>query len=546
MGEMPVIKFATFCLVLAMSSFFLSAPPAGLQTLTLTAGDLFNGARAERVVLSSDGRLVTLDIRNMQGNLAGVIETDPLDLYDPVNAGIGIPNPPLSYSVKVNSRTPTGTVAELSYRAGSSFFTGTGWSGWAKANGLELTIDRPKVRYLQLRLDLRARDREQLPAVAQVVVTANFGNGPGYQRNLKPVWFDNERIIRSAYHFEWERPDNPSIRRFMESSGYADSFSRGRTEFEKMTLLSRAVAATPNDRSSMWDTNYPWDVSKLHFVKDGRKMIEGHCLSYAVVLVSAMTGVNQYARHWAVRGFREMDHEVVEAWSNELKKWIYLDPSLSQHYLDPRTKMPLSLLEMHDIINRAFIPDGRDWLMPMDALAARIKAVGGKTPIICVDQGWHYGERAPADYDWGWFHGYLAAGFLRLTPRNNFHSKKEPWFPHFGEGQSFDAFVSYVDEKTPPFSPEVKHFSSRMRDFWFTLNQASIKAARSADGTVDLEFGNSQPFFKRYRVSLNGAPSAPAESPYRWILRPGANVLAVTPEDEWGNKGISSSIRVDY
>jgi hypothetical protein len=208
--------------------------------------------------------------------------------------------------------------------------------------------------------------------------------------------------------------------------------------------------------------------------------------------------------------------------------------------------VPLSLLEIHNIVNSAFIPDGRDWLIPMDALAARVKNVGGKTPIVCVDQGWHYGASAPADYDWGWYHGYLAAGFLRLTPRNDFHSRREPWFPHFGEGQDFDAFVSYVDGKTPPFSQAVKYFSGRVRDFWYTMNQASIKATRIGEAAVDLEFGNSQPFFRRYRVSHDGAPPIPASSSYRWTLRPGTNTLVVSPEDEWGHVGIASSIRVDY
>ncbi|MBP1655270.1 MAG: hypothetical protein H6Q28_1826, partial [Bacteroidetes bacterium] len=293
-------RFVTGFLVFAMSVSCVAAAPGGARKLMLSAEDLFNGARGERVVLSGDRHSVTLDVRNAGSAFEGVIETDPLDLYDPANAGISIGEPALLYSVKVESRAPIGAAVELSYRTGNSFFGDRGWSEWIKVPGLETTIDRPKARYLRLRMSLRAVERERLPAVTRVSVAAQFEESRAYHRELNLVRFDNERIIRSALGFGWERPDSPAIRRFMESSGYAEEFNRGRTDFVRMTLLNRAGAATSHDRASMWDSDYPWDLSQLFFVKDGRKTIEGHCLSYAITLVSAMTGLNQYARHWAV------------------------------------------------------------------------------------------------------------------------------------------------------------------------------------------------------------------------------------------------------
>jgi hypothetical protein len=268
-------------------------------------------------------------------------------------------------------------------------------------------------------------------------------------------------------------------------------------------------------------------------------------MSYAAVLISALTGLGYYARHWAIQGFRFMDHEVVEVWSNELKKWIYLDPSLDQYYTDPQTNEPLSLLEMHRIFVNTFFRDGETLHMPMDQQRERIKKMGGQNaPIRCVDQGYHYGTYT-TDYDWGWFHGYLAAGFLRLTMRNNFHSLPAPPFLYFGDGIEDDhGFPHWTDENPPLKTDRIKLFSDREQDFYWTLNQATFKAIRVSDHTLELEFDNSQPFFHHYIVTVNNKPYPITECVYSWNLHPGENTLTVTPQNEWGDCGLSSQLSI--
>ena len=78
-------------------------------------------------------------------------------------------------------------------------------------------------------------------------------------------------------------------------------------------------------------------------------------MSYAVALISAATALGFHARHWAIEGFRDMGHEVVEIWVPSRKKWIYFDPSLTSYYFDERTKEPLNVHELHRLVAARFL-----------------------------------------------------------------------------------------------------------------------------------------------------------------------------------------------
>ncbi len=246
-----------------------------------------------------------------------------------------------------------------------------------------------------------------------------------------------------------------------------------------------------------------------------------------------------------------MDHEVVEVWVDSLRKWIYLDPSLSQYYIDPQTKTPLSLKEMHDIYIQFVLKPGETLLsVPDETLKARIKAKGPLkgmlAPIVCIDSGWHYGNKIdPASYDWGWLHGYIISGFLRLIERNNYVSEKEPLFSHFGDGINFNNHWHWVDDATPPRMSKIQTYTGRERDLWWSMNQAAMKANRIGEKNIALEFGNTQPFFMHYLISIDSA-SAPQISghAYNWALHSGENDIVVTPVDEFGNRGLSSHLRL--
>jgi hypothetical protein len=102
-----------------------------------------------------------------------------------------------------------------------------------------------------------------------------------------------------------------------------------------------------------------------------------------------------------------------------------------------------------------------------------------------------------------------------------------------------------VDAKTPPTRGGHNWFTRR-RDFYWTLDQASLRLVEGDEGTLLVELGQSMPFFKAYRLKIDGVEAASPRSPFAWKLKPGRNRIEVAPEDEFGKIGLPSSVTVEY
>jgi transglutaminase-like putative cysteine protease len=498
--------------------------------IQLTADMLFNAAFAAPAVTDSPITHVTVDLRNRTVNDTAVIITDPIDLLDPSNNLVSHKGALAKAVVVIKADVPSGAWIKAYWSAGNSFFSENGWSAWSPGSGLYLQINSPPGRYLKLRFVLKAASTTQLPKLQGVTVCGNAVPGAAYAKSLQINSYQNEKIITGPYAFGWERRDQSKISGLITRFRLDTCGAQKTTEFEKVVALLDWVARRP--KGSLSASPYPWDLDQ---VISSTGTIRGHCMSYAEVMVSALTGLGLYARHWAIEGIDNMNnHEVVEYWNNSRKKWIYLDPSLDTYYKSTATGQPLSIIEMHNIY------------ITRDLLA-----------IDVVDGQYHYGVYTTL-YNWRSKHGYTTCGHMKLTERNNFHSQSSPSFDGFGQGfcgfSGVNMWHNWTDWKTPPYDnlhydcggQKITCHSGRVRDFWYTLNQASMKAKRTGEQEITVEFGESQPFFKQYRVSVDGGASTVAASPYVWTLHAGANSLQVVPEDDWGDTGISSTLTVGY
>jgi hypothetical protein len=287
---------------------------------------------------------------------------------------------------------------------------------------------------------------------------------------------------------------------------------------------------------------------------DGKRVkqptIFGHCGSYAEVFIAAATAMGYVgSRHYCMEGFRESNHEITEMWVPSLGRWVYFDPSLTNYYYDKEAKVPMSLVEMHRLVADKFVPEGKDmnwWVLRRsDETLSRVKSVGGKAHIGSRLGPWNYGAPMPADYDWGWYHGYLTAGFIQMTPRNDQHSHPEKASRRFGSGPGYDGFPFWVDDKTPP-RKDVRDWHTRMRDFYWTLDQAGVRLVRTGEAEMAVELGNSMPFFKRYAVTVDGKEVADAGNPFEWSLKAGENRLEVVPVDDFGKTGLASMVLLRF
>jgi hypothetical protein len=373
-------------------------------------------------------------------------------------------------------------------------------------------------------------------------------------KNIAMIDSDIQKIVRSPIEFKYERPDQESLVRFRKQAKLDEVIGAG-TDFEQLVRLMDWVGSSTNDRTTRAERGpkgYHWGVDRLCKIdENGKPTIYGHCMSYAAVMVDACSALGFKARHYATVGFREMSHEVVEAWVPSLGRWIYFDPSLTEYYRDIKTGEPLSLMDMHRIIVNSFIPEGKDmtWFIQRynEEARAELKRIGGKNVIACREGPYHYGQPSKPGYDWAWQHGYLVAGFLQMTPRNDFNSRPEANPGQFENYPGYAGYPFWVDGKTPA-KPGVKSVYSKESDFYWTLDQAAFELAPAAgkDGVLTVKLENSMPFFSHYSVTIDGKIRKVEGQTFDWTLRRGANAMEVAPVDEFGKTGKGSKATVRY
>jgi len=519
--------------------------------MKLTAKDLYGGYEARKVLLDKTGTKLALDARVLTRGRErkGVVCTDPIDLgqRDGVLGGDAAVT---AVAIEVLANVPEGASVLTETRTGANLLDTSKWSDWKTLRAGRGMLTNLAGRYIQVRMTLKAPDAKKLPALTGLVLKPTVVPLPRAPwPPLKVVKSDIQKIVRSPVVFHYERPDQKDIVKFRKAAKLDDVVKGAKNDFEKLVKLMDWAGSCHNDRKARKHYHkgrYTWDINRVWGIAGGRPTVYGHCMSYAEVLCYAAVAMGYVsARHNSVGGFRQATHEVCDIWVPSLGKWVYFDPSLTSYYKDKKTKEPLSILETHDVICKSFIPDGKNmhWFHQRRSAEtyAVMRKVGGKTPILCRLGKWRYGAPMPRDYNWGWSHGYLANGFVHMTPRNDFQSHPEAIPRRFGNVVVSANYPCWVDDKTPIRRGAANWFT-RKRDFYWTLDQASFNLVRAGQRTIRVELGQSMPFFKKYQLTVNGVESTTGKSTYRWALKPGENTLKVAPVDEFGKVGLASSV----
>jgi len=513
----------------------------GPTRIVISRGDLARGHEATRVV--NEVGALWLDTRFWTSDSRGVATTDVIDL-----AQDGLPAEPATVAdltVSVNALTPAGSSVVVQVRTGSTFFQrGDTWTEWRAA---ERAI-QPAGRYAQVRTILTTTDPKKRPGVVDVTLAYRVNRTP-MAGKVTLASEKVQRIVASPVPFQYERQDQGDLVWLRTTFDLDDVIKDETTEFGKLRALMRWTATRKNARPKGWHAPgpYPWNIRKVIRDEDGGT-IYGHCMSYCEVFITAAGAFGWQGRHWAIHGVRDTSHEVPEIWVNELGKWVFFDPSLDTYYADPETGEPLNLLDMHERYLKTVWKPNEQQRRGRTVNEGRLTRLRGKHPVKCVTGDYAYGK--PTKWDWQWKHGYMTAGWLQLTPRNNWHSRPEPVHQYFGWGpDGYGGFPLWYDEQTPLPEPTEDSTPSlwytRPRDFWWTLNQASFRLTRTGADTVRVECGNSQPFFKRYLAKRDG-DFEPVEAVFTWTLTPGDNRLEVVPEDEFGKRGLASVAVIHY
>lgn len=223
-------------------------------------------------------------------------------------------------------------------------------------------------------------------------------------------------------------------------------------------------------------------------------------------------------------------------------KWIYMDPNGNEHYVDPATGTPLSMLETHDRLLRTFYPGKIATYANRPSVPAHSPYIGicrGLSPV--PDSAADPVGAPPKEWDsWTkWLH-------VRYMPRNNFFSRPAP--VPMSQGLHWDWAGYYiVQDAQSPREGCYRNFTARRSDLDSTLNQVRFAVEYGRDESVlAIRMGTVTPGFETFQINIDGSgwSSAPAE--YDWKLRPGANRIEMRVRNTSGVTGPASFVQLFY
>jgi hypothetical protein len=280
------------------------------------------------------------------------------------------------------------------------------------------------------------------------------------------------------------------------------------------------------DRGHLKDAYPPWDALEILKPHADGTPVGGFCQQYNVVFLQACESFGIPGRavsigagdHPTARG---SGHEVVELWSNQFRKWVYVDGNFGWHAADAATGVPLSLWALRE---------------------RQLPALAGKpfAPVRVV-------VPAGARKTWTGLTDWPLFLELRMIPRSDFLAHTEPLPLHQGmRGWFWTGHRVWTDDALPA-GRIYGHRVTARRDWEWTLNQARYTLEpTAAPGEVRVHLETETPGFETFLAAIDGGPVRPVTTGFVWKLHPGRNRLDVRPRNTAGRDGIASRVTLDH
>lgn len=446
------------------------------------------------------------------GNLAGRVVAPPLSGPVPVRVHLDAEGGGVG---TVRLRVRTGTTPVPAAKT---------WSDWADAaSGQE--IRGPTGRYLQVAVELATADRLRTPRVKSLRIEADPPTSGDWATKLTVIASDNPEIVRSSVPFVYEPFGHPRLKQ-LRARHRLDAVVKGaRTEFELVERLARWSAGRW-DRGHLKDAYPPWDALEILRPHADGTPTGGFCQQYNVVFLQACESFGIPGRAVSIGpgdrgGIRGGGHEVVEVWSNQFRKWVYVDGNTAWYAVDPGTKVPLSLWELRrrQLPVLAGKPAGRIEVVHLREEGRRWEGLAGWPPFL----------------------------ELRLIPRSDFLERASPLPLHQGmRGWFWTGHHVWTDAESPASLLYGRRVVDR-RNWEWTLNQARYTLeATATPGEVRVHLDTETPGFDTFLADVDGTGPRPVASGFIWKLRPGRNRLDVRPRNVAGREGIAGRVTLDY
>ncbi len=450
-----------------------------------------------------------------------------VDLGNLAAAPIGPPLKSLGkVSVQLDADSTDSSQLKVLLRTGPSpLLDSPEWSAWQTLGATGGTLDKPRGRFAQLAIEWSSVDPRATPELRGVTLSAQVEPATNWTQRLSITQRRNPTIVRSSVPFEYEPFDQLKLRQLRERFRLDDVVAGAERELDLICRL--AVWA-----SQQWDQGhlskvYPaWDALEILKPHDDGRPIGGFCQQYNLVLLQACESFGLVGRAVSIgpgalgKGIRG-GHEVVEIWSNELGKWIYVDGNTAWYLRDRATQTPLSLRELR-----------------ARQLAA-LQSQSVEEPELV--------KLATTKYEWTDLAHWPPFVELRMIPRSNFLERRAPLPLHQGmRGWFWTGHQVWSDAQ----APAARLYGERvtLANNWdWTLNQAQLYVwADESAPQLHVAADTHTPHFDSFLSRLDNQSPLKSPATFVWRLHPGENALDVWPRNRASRDGIASRWVINY
>ena len=474
-----------------------------------TAGEYYVRVYLEHFLSSGSILLPVMDVANFEGNPLA----PPLSAPGPL--GVSVPTAPNSQG-SVTLRVRSGTTYVPSRET---------WSEWMPLDGAG-SLQALRGRFVQVEVTLGTADPAVTPLLSGITLTTTPQLANDWTKALKVIDFHNEEIVRTSIPFRYEPFTQPKLKELRARYGLDDVVSGAKTDLD---VISRLAAWSVRQwKWADWhlDEFYPaWDA--LEILKKGpdRKPVGGFCQQYDLVFLQACESFGFVGREISISAGTlgrptVTGHEPVEIWSNQFRKWIWVDGTSAYYPEDSATGVPLSL-----------------WEVRQRQLRVLCRQKVEPTRIVNI---------AGTIHPWRGLDVDMSFAELRLIPRSNFLEQKWPLPLNNGKGGwTWSGFEVWTDADVPA-EMIYPNLVTRHGNFEWTLNQAHFALEpTSTPGELMVHLDTETPGFATFLAEIDGGEKSAVSPIFPWKLHAGRNRLKVWPRNNAGRDGIASWIDIE-
>lgn len=327
-------------------------------------------------------------------------------------------------------------------------------------------------------------------------------------------------LVRSRLPFTFEDVEAERVAQFRRRFRLEEVVSAGRTELEGMMLLRDWVAEKMH-----FGKPTPGEPDPFLILEQAAQGKTHYCTHFSLVYLAALVSLGHTARKLSTVG-----HGTVEVWSNELAKWVVLDPTRRNCY-----RLRGRILDAQEV-RVQWLTDGGISMEVVYGLDERTEPV---TLERRDDGRLKYRQEA---FEWTAYHD-----------RNNFIQRQVDF--------ERDRFYIYRDEynrdrvwTTQPTDPSeppridpryrLATLTDRLEDIYWTVNVTQVHLAPRTARSLTVQLETMTPNFDTFLLERAGG-WRPTRARFTWPLRRGANTLRVRSRNRMGVVGPVASVTVE-